>query len=209
MSGYWRGPASDERRYGDLIASAERVGVTLPPALLKFLQNPELQKRIPSSNAAYFYLGEGGLCKVPRSLDEGAGGYLIRILSDQQGCYSIHLYLEPSAHGGHCLLHSGPDYHWLEDGSGAHFDEDGDKYRAAITDHEMQEAEEMGVRVAQLPSNPYFQLLGVDFEEWLARMYYDESLWYLLETEYDKKCASKGLKEYVRRNFVSKFGPNC
>lgn len=197
MSSYWHGPAAHLTQYADLITSAERVGVTLPPAFLKFMKSPERQKRIPSSNAAFFCLGERGLHRVPKSLDGGAGGYLIRILSDQQACYFIHLYLEPGEHGGHCVLYSGHDYHWLwRDAS--------DISRETMTDAERQEAQGLGVMIAEQPADPSsVRVVGLDFEEWLARMYYEESLWFLLNTDDDSKCPTDGLKEYVKANFVS------
>src|SRR5262249_50035597 len=44
------------------------------------------------------------LCKVPSVGDGGAGGYCMEIGSDQQGCYSWTLHLEPGPDGGNCVL---------------------------------------------------------------------------------------------------------
>ncbi|KAI1881606.1 hypothetical protein JX265_000432 [Neoarthrinium moseri] len=160
--------------FEDMVKSAQQAEVELPPSFLVFIQDAELRRRVLSSNAAYFRLGEGGLHKVPESLDGGAGGYMIRILSDQQGCYFIHLYLEPGKDGAHCLLLTYDDYY-------SRYDTD-DEDEKNVADDDME-----------------VSLVGVDFEEWLANMYYEEMLWYVL---HDLGDSCEELEAYVKNVFL-------
>ncbi|CAH0028171.1 unnamed protein product [Clonostachys rhizophaga] len=191
-----RGPSYDE-----LISSADRVGVTLPPAFLKFIRDAELQKRIPAIGDI-FCLESGGLRKVPKSLDGGVGGYQIEFLFDAQSGYQVHLYIEPGSDGASCVLmesgstYSGCDYsHQVEE---EYFDGYGENAHCPnITDQDRQDAKKMGVRIIHSPCSE-FTLIGIDFEAWLAAKYYGHLLFHLHNSAGDVP----GLKEYVKREFV-------
>ncbi len=71
-------------------ASAARVGVTLPPAFVKYINNPSLHRRIRSNTDCHL-----DICRelVPSPL---GGGFLVRFLADSQGCVFWYLYVTPN-----------------------------------------------------------------------------------------------------------------
>ncbi|CAI6097717.1 unnamed protein product [Clonostachys chloroleuca] len=201
---YWEFaiPAARGSNYDDLISSADRVGVTLPPALLKFIRDEELQKRFPSGGDL-FSLGSGGIRKVPKSLDGGVGGYQIAFLHDHQGSsYQVHLYIEPGSDGASCVLleslHSDCGLLHYDEGE----NEDGENAHCPnITDQDRQDAKKMGVKIIRSPCSE-FTLIGVDFEVWLAATWYGKILFHLFHLGGKAELVT-GLKEYVKRELVS------
>ncbi|CAG9973694.1 unnamed protein product [Clonostachys byssicola] len=187
--------------YDDLISSADRVGVTLPSALLKFFQDEELQKRFPSGGDI-FSLRSGGLRKVPKSLDGGVGGYQIEILHDHQSGHQVHLYIEPGSDGASCVLmesgetYSGCDYsHQVED---EYFDGYGENTHCPnITEQDRKDAKKMGLEIIRSPCSE-FTLIGLDFEAWLAEKWYGQVLFHLRSNA----RTVPGLKEYVKQELV-------
>ncbi|VUC26778.1 unnamed protein product [Clonostachys rosea] len=196
---YYAGPAVRGSAYEDLISSADRVGVTLPPAFVKFFQDEELQRRIPSGGDS-FWLEPGGLQKVPKSRDGGVGGYKIIFLCAQQESYLASLYIEPGRDGASCvLMEPGPGI----GGCGHHQDEDEDGQNAHcpnITDQDRLDAKKAGVGIIDNACAD-FTLVGVDFETWLATACYDHALRYYI---WDSAEPVFGLKEYVKREFYDR-----
>jgi len=76
--------------------SADRLGLQLPAAFVKFMGSPHLLNQIPSCTACYFDLSER-IVQLP--IDDG--GYLIRFLNDQQDVLLWYLYLTPQ--GENCV----------------------------------------------------------------------------------------------------------
>jgi hypothetical protein len=75
-----------------------QLGLTLPPAFLKFMTATHLQDRIPSCTACYFDL--------PKTITKSTvgDGYFIRFLNDQQDMFFWFLYLD--SNGEHCIVNS-------------------------------------------------------------------------------------------------------
>jgi hypothetical protein len=80
-----------------IVASAQRLGLTLPPSFLRLMESPELQERIPSCTACYFSLSDD-IISCPGSEQ----GYIVRFLNDQQEVLLWYLYLTPA--GGQRVL---------------------------------------------------------------------------------------------------------
>lgn len=116
---YHQGPAIEPKALGRLIHDAERLHLRLPPSFLTLMSSEDLQYRIPFSCAAYFLVSSPEFVKCPPSLDRNAGGYLVKFLSDQQGCWYASLYLDTM--GQHCVFVSESDPHDFADD---HDDED-------------------------------------------------------------------------------------
>lgn len=79
------------------IDSAKESGVSLPSEFVNFIRDSELHKHLRSANGDYLDLA--------RTLLPVFNGYLLRFLSDQQGCNFWYLYL---SHDGsdHCVVSS-------------------------------------------------------------------------------------------------------
>lgn len=74
-----------------IVAAAQRLGLTLPSSFLRLMGSPELQDRIPSCTACYFQLADD-IIPCPGSEQ----GYIIRFLNDQQEVLLWYLYLTPA-----------------------------------------------------------------------------------------------------------------
>ena len=80
--------ADDNRQaLTQLHAAAERMELQLPPAFTLFMGTPALHAHLRSNTDSYL-----DLCPAPVPSPIG-GGYLIRFLSDSQGCIFWYLYL--------------------------------------------------------------------------------------------------------------------
>mgnify|MGYP001816285710 CR=1 FL=1 len=88
-----------------VIASANGYGITLPDEFVAFIRNIQLHKHLRSAN--------GDFLDVAPSVLQALDGYLVRFLSDQQGCAFWYLY----------LTHDGLDYCVVS--SHDYFDADG------------------------------------------------------------------------------------
>lgn len=71
-----------------LSASAAKLQLRLPNEFTRFMKSPDLPHRIRSCTGCFFELPEE-IIESPA----GANGYLIRFLSDSQGCLFWYLYL--------------------------------------------------------------------------------------------------------------------
>lgn len=94
-----------------LIAKAKRLNLKLPTSFLTLMRSSDLQYRIPSSCAAYFTVPPD-FVKCPPKLDRNAGDYILRFISDQQGCWYANLYLDVM--GQHRVLFADLDPHSIE-----------------------------------------------------------------------------------------------
>lgn len=89
----YQGSISEERKteniasFIELRKNIEHVRLKLPAAFIKFFETPALQQRIRSNTDCYL-----DLCSEPIS-SPISDGYLIRFLSDSQGCIFWYLYL--------------------------------------------------------------------------------------------------------------------
>ena len=105
--------AENAKAFVLLNESSARLGVPLPNAFTAFLSSPALHERIRSNTDCYL-----DLC--PELLHSPVGGgYLVRFLSDSQGCVFWYLYVPPDALD-HAVV-SSPDFYgtdseqWNED----------------------------------------------------------------------------------------------
>jgi len=186
MEPHHHGLAASNAQVDELIKDAERLNLALPDTFVRFIRDKDLQYRVPSCSAAYFFLGDG-FRRCPPTIDKGAGGYIIRFLSDQQGCWYLSLYLDPSDQKGHCVLFSQEDPNHPSEG-----DED---ERSTDEGVEMDTAKEEGPKLAALQDNDAY-MAGTSFEECLASMYFEEriQMLYLLFSEVQ---LPPDLEEYV------------
>lgn len=88
----WLAPAKARRKAGapKVLAAAAQLGLTLPPAFVRFMSEPALQAAVPSCTACEW---DPSVAPVPCSVVPGA--YLIRFLRDQQDCLFWYLHLLP------------------------------------------------------------------------------------------------------------------
>ncbi|KAF4977864.1 hypothetical protein FZEAL_5708 [Fusarium zealandicum] len=192
MERYHRGPADGGTDLLDkLVADAEKLGLVLPEGFIKFMSREELQYRIPSAQAAFFTLGEDGLRKCPAAVDGGAGGYLIRIMADQQWCWTWNLYLYPGEGKGHAVCGSAVD-------ANANLDQIAEALSDCkeTTRDEFDQAKNEGFPLAW---TRHLALTSFSFEEFLATTYYEEQIWYV---RYDDMELSQGLRKYIDNTYI-------
>lgn len=82
-----------------LVTLASQIGLSLPEEFVRFMKSPDLPNRIRSCTGCFFELPDE-IIENPA----GAGGFLIRFLSDSQGCLFWYLYLNGA--GEHCIVAS-------------------------------------------------------------------------------------------------------
>jgi len=158
MGPHHRGPAIRSKALGKLIAEAERLHLRLAASFLTLVRSIDLQYRIPSSCAAYFEVGSH-FVKCPPSMDRNAGGYVIKFLQDQQGCWYASLYLDPM--GQHCVFFSALNPHECAEEEDEDEDEDDDV----------------------VPMDAFAKdavLKAMDFEEFLYHTWMDELCYFTL-----------------------------
>jgi hypothetical protein len=110
-------PGEEERehyqiKYINMVASANRLNISLPADFHTFMQSLELQDRIPSCTACYFDISNEVL---PSPFDDG--GYFVRFLNDQQWVMLWYLYIDRN--GNYTIVNSpysfDPEYQNYED----------------------------------------------------------------------------------------------
>lgn len=175
------------KELADLEKDAKSVNIVLPPSFLKLMGDPKLPRRVPSTTANYFRVS-GGLRKVPKAVDGGAGGYSISMYSDQQGCGYWDLYLVPGEEGAHCVLSDPYDSGYTP---------------SDISDDDEAEAEEdekdPGRAMARIDKGDV-HLCGASFEQWLALTYFEQ--WMCFVLLYNDGGPTEALEEYVRHMYV-------
>ncbi|VUC31820.1 unnamed protein product [Clonostachys rosea] len=195
MASHYRGPAIVGSALDDLLASAERVGVTIPPIFIKFLQSEELQLRIPSHHAGVFHLTSGGLLRIPKARIGGRVGYAIGFLSYLID--GVMLYLEPGKDGIVSVLTDMEDECPYEvDGVNLPHEEEDCPY---ISQEDRDDAKAQNVPI--LAHGCTIELVGMDFETYLANLYYTEVLYWVCRLEAD---TVPGLEDYVKNMLVKK-----
>ncbi|CAH0023569.1 unnamed protein product [Clonostachys rhizophaga] len=195
MAGHYRGPALIGTALDDLLSSAERVGVTIPPAFLKFMQNEELQLRIPSHHAGAFHLTSGGLLRIPKARIGGRVGYAIGFLSYLID--GVMLYLEPGKDGICSVLTDMEDECPYEvDGVNVPHEEEDCPY---VTQEDRDDSKAQKVEI--LAHGCTLELVGMDFETYLANLYYSEVLYWVCRLEAEPV---PGLVEYVKYMLVER-----
>ena len=204
MEVYHRGPAASEEAIVAIEAQAKKLGLKLPDSFLYFLwAGPRLQRRNPSTSACYYELGPGGLKKCPAHVDGGAGGYAVRIYSDQQCCAYWTLYLDPGPEGYHCVLVGSDDAN--EDGFLQVYKEMCLE-QGWLTQKDLDAATEASVGVAVLKPGGSW-LCATDFEEFVANMYIEGYMSFVHRGRHDvtpPEVVVNFVKENYRRNGVPK-----
>jgi hypothetical protein len=167
-----------------LIASADRVGVKFPDAFIKIMGSTELMQRL-LLGGSYFLLGPS-LVKCNSWDDKDSGGYVIRFFSDQQGCWTLSLYLAPG--GRHCILYTPEDVHCFDCG------DRGSYWRVRDGPFEGHPKYEPFEGIPRACNKLDVGFAHADFEEWLATNYFNG---WCLETLFQGRELTEPLKEYV------------
>lgn len=164
-----------ESLWSDLFAVTENLGVELPRAYNRFMQNGALFGGVAEmSCTGQVYLNRNfgpssnNLMVCPSDIDGGAGGYVIPIHIDGPRRLTSYLYLDPSNEKGHCVLTCGPlgidDY---DRKSSRGYKEWSLKRRSDV-----RAAEKSGLTVASM--NPqHTWLRATSYEDFLATLYFE------------------------------------
>jgi hypothetical protein len=156
-----------ESKINRLVSSTSQIGLNLPDEFVMFMSSSDLRNRIRSCTDCYFDLSD----QIVEYTSTGQG-YLIRFLSDSQGCLFWYLYLTEA--GEHCVVVS-PTYFGCDPNDEDDEDEDDDD------DFELEDAE------------VYFCAPG--FEEFLYRFWIENEIWYALS--YENKPLTREQEIYV------------
>ena len=97
------GAVEHARQVAKLVEACSAAGVSLPCSFLKFMQEPELQRRIRSNTHCLLNVAEG---PVASPVGEGT---LVRFLADSQGCVFWYLYVLAGS-ADHAIV-SSPDFY--------------------------------------------------------------------------------------------------
>jgi hypothetical protein len=92
-------PESWKSQFNQIVTSASACGLSLPETFKTFMSSYELRGRIRSSTDCFFELPDR-IVEFP----PGDNKYLIKFLSDSQGCLFWYLYLDEA--GEHCVVAS-------------------------------------------------------------------------------------------------------
>ncbi len=90
------------KQIASVVKSARDYGIDLPTEFTAFIPDMDLHKHLRSANACYL--------DVASSVLPFANGYLIRFLSDQQGCAFWYVYANSDG-TDHCVVMS---YHYFD-----------------------------------------------------------------------------------------------
>ncbi|CAI6090791.1 unnamed protein product [Clonostachys chloroleuca] len=203
--------AAPKSHVDKLKAKAKKLGLTLPVGFETFFTSDRLHYCIPSMRSWYFSLGN--LVHCPSSMDDGAGGYILRFHCDQQCCAFAYLYLNPSGH--HCVWYTGlnlyaemgihegdMDYDGEgeqnndddelegEDGQGENGDSDNEK------NSDEDEGDDDDPNTLPQISKKKIDLVALTFEEYMAMVYFEELL-------AAGSIPFKGLCDYVQHVYLS------
>lgn len=144
----------------DILAKqAKDLNLVLPQGFEAFLRSSVLHYRMPSHFAWYFKLSK--LIKCPAAVDGGRGGYIVRFYCDQQYCAFDYLYLSKS--GNHFIIRSHQDF-----------------YQNLSDEEIVSEGEANGAEGESANEHDWTKddvsLVGLNFEEHLATVYFEEIL---------------------------------
>jgi hypothetical protein len=179
--GWPRGKGASKEELDALVASGKRVGVEFPPGFITVMGSTDLIERF-FLGGDFFSLGPS---LVKCNSDDDSIGYVIRFLSDQQGCGYWALYIAPG--GYHCVLFGNDVHCWSCSLYGSPTRIEGHPDRTF----------DQGILVA-------CQKLDVtqshpNFEAWLAMRYFDGWCCAIKDKEYPER-----LMEYVDNFWLKK-----
>ncbi len=147
-----------------LLTTAAQIQLALPNEFVRFMNSPDLPNRIRSCTDCFFDLSD----EVVESY-AGEGGYLIRFLSDSQGCLFWYLYLTKT--GEHCVVVSDKL-----------FGSEGD---LLYDDEEIEDSDE----------ESYIFFCAQSFEEFIYRFWIENEIWFALS--YDDEPLTQEQQNYV------------
>ena len=160
-----------------LLAQAARLGVAFPPGFIRVMIAEALDNRGAPPGA--FYTLARALVKVPDACDAGAGGFALRFLSDQQGCWYGWLYVAPGPDGGtHAVMYS------VFDPSSGEVEEAGERAATLAAEvaagrlpaDEVARARALGVDIAKDMVGDG-EVTATDFEEYVTRQWIQSRVW--------------------------------
>jgi hypothetical protein len=147
-----------------LLMTTSQIQLILPDEFVRFMKSPNLPNRIRSCTDCFFELSNE-IVKSPTN----EGGYLIRFLSDSQGCLFWYLYLIKT--GEHCIVVSdkmlGTEGELL--------------YDDVVTEDSDEES--------------YICFCARSFEEFIYRFWIENEIWYALS--YDEEPLTQEQEDYV------------
>ncbi|KAF2788787.1 hypothetical protein K505DRAFT_328676 [Melanomma pulvis-pyrius CBS 109.77] len=191
-----------QEELNEILVAAEKADVKLPASFVKLATNLELMNRIPTGGS-YFHIG-GGLRRVPAAVDTAAGGYIVRLYCDQQGCGFWSLYIEAGEEGRNCVLGTSQDAGQYQWGYGLHDNDDEGWENFSATTEERERASIEGLKMARMHVDDV-SFEGLTFEQWLALIYFESWLSLSLGggfgAEVEDGEALEPLREYVRHNY--------
>jgi hypothetical protein len=85
-----RRSAAIRQQLSAIMVQAELLGLTLPPAFVRFMSSQELLARVPEYAGSWFTVWDTQLDPLP-----GTSGYVLRFMNDQQDCVLWYLYITP------------------------------------------------------------------------------------------------------------------
>lgn len=174
-----------ERSLDVIIASAQRLGLTLPASFLHLMGSEELQNRIPSCTACYFSLSRD-VVPCPATED----GYIVRFLNDQQGVLYWYLYLTPR--GEQCVLVSPFE---LDDLSGDDTDDDADDQQSDTPSEPLNEQQLQAILQSTFVCAPSFAAFTYRF--WL-----ENTIWFKLN-----ESGGQDQLTAIERLYLSHYAP--
>jgi hypothetical protein len=147
-----------------LLKTALQMHLVLPDEFVRFMKSLDLPNRIRSGTDCFFDLSSEIVASPANE-----GGYLIRFLSDSQGCLFWYLYLTET--GEHCIVVS--DKLFGSEGELLHDDE---------------EIEDSG-------EESYICFCAQSFEEFIYRFWIENEVWFALS--YDDEPLTQEQENYV------------
>jgi hypothetical protein len=148
-------------------------GLSLPNSFEQFLSEPSLAQRVRSNTDCFLDIGTA-VAPSPIS-----GGYLIRFLSDSQGCLFWYLYL--ATNGDHAVLSSSDLYGSTAEEQGFYSYVDGEKHLAG------RKAENISFASAS-------------FEAFMCRFWIENEIWFAAYQKRENSVAGRQYAEAYERN---------
>lgn len=195
MEGHYPGPAIRQKPLKNLIAQAESLHLKLPTSFLTLMRSGDLQRRVPSSCAAYFTVGS--LIRCPPSMDRNAGGHVLRFLSDQQGCWYSNLYLDPM--GQHCVFFSDGNVDECADDDDDQDEEEGEEGEEEKEEEDEDEDEDEAQSGLETWAED-ISLQALDFEKFLYHTWMNELCYFTLPQEGELSEAQRTYLEHMQRS---------
>ena len=147
-----------------LLTTASQIKLALPEEFVRFMKSPDLPNHIRSCTDCFFDLSDE-IVESPA----GKGGYLIRFLSDSQGCLFWYLYLTKT--GEHCVVVSDKLF--------------GSEGELLYDDEEIEDSD----------GESYIFFCAQSFEEFIYRFWIENEIWFALS--YDDEPLTEEQQNYV------------